>query len=134
MNPVEFLKTIYIGDRGCKSILIDGWRSEVKVFVTCISRVRSSTWDFYTAEDLFDGCIVFEGVTSVAFTPPGLVLNDAINDIRAEMVDGEESLYFIQMNINSVDFNGAHTNGSVNIIARSMALEAAENPGIRIRE
>lgn len=52
MKPDDFLNSIYLGDRACKAILLDGWRKEVKIQIDAISRVRGETWDFYSAEDV----------------------------------------------------------------------------------
>ena len=81
MNPTEFVKTIYLGDRACKAIIIDGWNSCVRLQVDCISRVRDMTgkWDFYTEEDVSDGFIVFDGVGAIELRNAGHVPNDSIN-------------------------------------------------------
>lgn len=134
MNVVEFLKTVYVGDRACKSVLIDCWNSEVKIQVTCISRVRSASWDCYTAEDLADGFIVFEGVKSVSLEPSGVIPNDTINDIQAELLPGDQPKYLIVMSVDAVDSNGDRTEVLIRIRADAMALEDHSRPGQKITQ
>lgn len=134
MTIAEFLKTIYVGDRACKSIFIDGWNSEVKVQVDCISRVRSKTWQFYADEDLEDGFIVFEGVSSVEFSPSGPVPNDLINDIRIETEECDDEKQRLVLQIDSVDPEGRRVEVFVRVVATSVALEARDKSGERIRD
>lgn len=132
MDVVAFLKSIYLGDRGCKSLLIDGWSEEVKIQVDCISRVRADTWNYYTDEDLTDGFLVFESVKSIYIKPDGAIPNNLINDIRAEPLTGEPAKYLIVLSVDSVDAQGNRTEAEISILADSMALEAGDKPGERI--
>lgn len=63
MNAVEFVRSLYLGDRACKAITMDGWNASIRISVDTISRVRSPSaeWDYYTAEDVADGVLVLGG-------------------------------------------------------------------------
>jgi hypothetical protein len=134
MEALEFLKTIYLGDRACKSVLIDGWKGEIKVQVTFISRMRGATWNYYTAEDLVEGFIVFEGVKSVVFEPIGVIPNDLINEIRAERLTGDQAKYLFVVSVESVNAAGLHTEIEIKIRADSVALEDRDARGQRIND
>lgn len=133
INMLEFLKTIYLGDRGCKSVLIDGWNARVKLQVTCISRVRGETWNYYTQEDIEDGYLVFESVKSVSFNPPGAVPNDLINEINVIDFAEDKSGYLFTISIDSVDEAGIHTEVFLSIVAATIHLEDPKRPDIRIK-
>lgn len=103
MDPIEFVDSIYLGDRACKAIILDGWASEVKLQVDCISRVRGKTWNFYRAEDLKDGFIVFENVSQVEWGASGHIPNDIIQSLTAKVDHTLQAKFVFQMEIASYD-------------------------------
>lgn len=138
MKPKDFLRTIYLGDRSCKSILIDGWGSRVMVLVDLISRVRDSSglWNYYSQEDILNGLIVFQDVDSITLDPPGFVPNGYINGIEVEDVQLEageaSSKYLFQLWVDSTDSCGLVTEVEIKITARSIHLADSDQPDIEI--
>lgn len=138
MNPIELLQSIYLGDRACKSILIDSWVSEVVLTVDLISRVREPTghWNFYSDENIVDGRLVFTGVSYFSVVPNGLIPNDLINqmDVRAldKVSKTDNDQYEFLISIDSVDTFGNHTEVEVKIVANGFHLEDPKQPSIEI--
>ena len=77
MLATEFLRTIYLGDRACKSIAIDGWGKRAMIQVDEISRVRSAAGkrDYYNDENIVDGLLVFTDARSILLDPIGPIPN-----------------------------------------------------------
>src|SRR3954471_22377885 len=127
LNPEAFLKTVYLGDRGCKAIQIDGWKEQVLIEVNQISRIRNSSgqWDFYSDEDIVNGRIVFTGVKSVQLSPPGPLPNDLINGITATpAVTGvSRGTWTFEASINSIASDGKCIEVKLRIIASDVHLE-----------
>jgi hypothetical protein len=100
MTPEQFLKTVYLGDRACKGYIVDIWERRFSLVVDSISRIRSPSgiWDFDTSEDISDGCLVFENITSLAFTPSGSIPNDYILGIS---VEPSQDSYIFQVSVAS---------------------------------
>ena len=132
-DPSEFIRSIYLGDRACKSILMDGWTAEVRVQVDLISRVRGETWNYYNAENLENGFIVFEGVRRIEWDANGKIPNDAFEKFTVERCVTGESEYIFRMEIASCDEESKFTPVHIAIYADAIALEA-QNGGLRIRE
>lgn len=134
MKPDEFLSSVYLGDRACKGIVIDSWRKEVKIHIDAISRVRGETWDFYTAEDVEDGFLVFEGVDRFSFDPPGRIPDDEMGDI--EFVGYESGRFTVNIDIGSVEQSDGKVkfhNVKLTIRAKAVAIEKPGEEGALIR-
>ncbi len=132
MKPDEFLKTIYLGDRGCKAVVLDGWKNEVKIQIDLISRKRSETWNFYSAEDVEDGLLVFEEVDHVSFDPPGRIPNDEFGDI--EFIGYEGDRFTVVIDIGSGYELGDYVNVKTTIRAKAVAIEKPGEEDARIRD
>jgi hypothetical protein len=137
MTPTEFLKTIYLGDRSCKSILIDGWDARIMLQVDVISRIRntSGNWDFYNTEDIPDGWLVFSGVQNIRWNPSGPIPNDLINEINVtdcrELRSGN-NIYVFSLSIGSVTDAAELTEVTIEIQAEGIHLEDPRRPGDKI--
>lgn len=139
MHPTELLKTIYLGDRACKALSLEGWAKRVVLHVDVISRIRSDTgsWDFYTAEDTPDGRLVFADVLGVRLDPSGPVPNDLINEVVVlEVVKSTAAkpVYVFSLSIGSIDEAGRSTEVIVEIRARDLYLQDPRTPAMEIRE
>lgn len=132
MTISEFLRTVYLGDRSCKSITIDGWNSTVRVQIDCISRVRdpSGSWNFYAAEDISDGRLVFAEVLTIELNGDGQMPNDLINSV--EVVDLAEGVATVELSIDSVDTEAVHHGTVLRLRRKKIWLEDPARPGVRI--
>jgi len=137
LTPIEFLNTIYLGDRGCKAIRIETWKREVVLEIDQLSRIRSESgnWEFYTDEDIIDGRLVFTGVESVGFDPSGPLLNDFINDISATVGSGESNgRWVFEVWIGAAASDGRSIEVKVRIVAADVHIEDPARPGVKIRD
>ena len=136
-NPEALLRTVYLGDRACKSVTIDAWGRRLVMQVSCISRIRSESgqWEYYTDEDIDDGLIVFTGLKRLEFTPAGPVPNDAIHSIEVKTVSDDPSspLFLFELSVGAVDDRGNVTETTIKLLAADMHLEDPAKPGIEIR-
>src|SRR5688500_17186796 len=119
MNPTEFLKSIYLGDRACKALLVDSWKKRVAIQVDVISRLKpgAKTWEFYSDADIKDCWLVFSDVRSLRFEPPGPLPNDLINHASVRLNDSprDQPGSLFELSIGSVDDSGNSTEVLVRI-------------------
>ena len=131
MNPEQFLKTVYLGDRACQSISLEGWKKEIKIKVDCISRVREQTWNFYIDEDIHEGFLVFENVQGFKFEPPGFLPNDWIEPVSVNSLNPDETQWEIVLSLGAVNDKGESQNVLLHLVAECVSIESTD--GVRIR-
>ena len=139
MDPNDFLKTIYLHDRGCTALFIDCVRKRVSLGIDAISRIRnpSGNWDFYRDEDIENGRIVFTSVESLSLSS-GPLPNDYIFAFTVEPLPrGNETAettprYVFRMDTGSVDKKGEFHPVTIEVVAESIHLEDPSRPGVEI--
>lgn len=134
MNLEEFLKTIYVGDRFVKSIVIDSQQREMKVQINLISRIRSNDgmWNFYNDENIKDGLIVFTDLESFSFNPPGIIPNDELYDCKVTRMIENESEYEIELYMGSYNKCGEYIEVTLKLKAKGVYLQDPLNPKAKI--
>jgi hypothetical protein len=134
MLPNEFLKTIYLGDRACKSITIDGWGNRILIQVDEISRVRSASgrWEYYNDENIVNGLLVFTDVRSVQFDPAGPVPNDYMDKLEPSVLP--DGYWQFRFSVGSVNKSAKSKDVIITIEAMGLHLEDPANPGVAIKD
>ena len=124
-DPLKFLKTIYLGDRGVTGISMDSVRKTVKIHIDCISRVRGENWNYYTDEDLENASIVFTGCKKFFFDTNGVLPGDFIEiESLEQLADNEYSIVF---DVSSYSFDEKRlVPAKLKIIFQSVYLESCD--------
>ena len=142
MPPEELLKTICLGDSGCKGIYIDFWKKKIKLKFDCIARVRCSNgkWEYYDDENFDDGgYVVFSGVESYKIDPMGRFADEFVHSWSIEDIEEDSSgknIYtFVFEVYYSVDAIAMILETmTIEIKARELWLEDTKMPGVKITD
>lgn len=135
MNPIDFVKTIYLGDRGCKAVIVDSWDDIVKLKIDCISRARSPAgWNYYNDENLDDGYIVFSDVKQLNWSSDGQLPNDYIHSLEVKLSEVTD-YYEFKFLVNGVFQSSVPSKEdwgevALTIIAKNIHLESSEGEEI----
>lgn len=128
----RFLRSLYLGDRACLAYCFDEERSEFRLNIDEISRIRdqSGDWNNYNEENIENGCLVFAEVRSVRIEPKGVSPNDFVE------IDGvreiPEGLLFC-LTLGSVGQDGLTTEIRLEIVAGDTYMEDPSQPCLQIR-
>lgn len=134
LNPVQFLKTVYFGDRFCTELVIDSNNNRVELHVNQVSRIRdtSGEWNYYSDEDVENGAIVITGVQKITFDESGLFPNDQIYDVYAIQIS--EGIYEFVIETSYVDEKALTHDLTFKIIGEGVYIFDPTRPNIKITE
>jgi hypothetical protein len=136
MDPIELMRSVYLGDRACKSIIMDGWNRRLSFQIDVLSRIRSTSgyWNFYSAEDIIDGWLVFSEVGELCGDFRGLLPNDFI-DLRVMTMEASTSqglVFACEAVLGAVDEAANTSEVRLQFQAQRLHLEDPSKPGVRI--
>jgi hypothetical protein len=138
MYVTDFIKSLYLGDRGLNKVLIDCLDDRAAIQVDLISRLQPGTseWNYYAGGDIPNGWIVFTGIRSFRFSPPGIIPNDYIAslDVSPCEVDKDGKRYFrFDLCVPACNENGHIADVFFSVEAMDVHLEDPSQPGVVIR-
>ncbi len=131
MNPLEFSKTIYLGDRFVEGFHYDAQNRVVKIQVDCISRVRGNSWNYYTDEDIQHGILIFNKVNCLILEPEGFDPNDWIEVLHVQQISAE--LFKVNISMGLVNSAGLATEMLASIECEELFLADPREPEQIIR-
>ncbi|HWD17720.1 MAG TPA: DUF6258 family protein [Verrucomicrobiae bacterium] len=132
-KPQEFAKTLYLGDRACKRLIIDGWLRLIALEMDSVIRIVEGSTSLEDDEKIENGRLVFEGVTKYELQPQGFLPCDWIDfvDVISIMENGKSSLR-AEFAIGACGETEAIKQISLIIWASSFYLEDPLYPGVKI--
>lgn len=133
MNAIDFLKTVYFGDRYCTKLSLDSTNNQVELHINQISRIRdkSGEWNYYLDEDIENGVLVFTGIKEVFLDKSGLMPNDQIYDVHANEQNG---IYEFVIETSHVDVSALTHDLTIRIIGEGVYLLDPTKPDVRIQD
>lgn len=123
MNLQHFLDSIYLGDRLCLGLMIEGVGRRVSFKIDNISRVRGDSWDYYAEEDVKDGFLVFEGVEGLNIKSQEVLPNDWIEVVSAVLKDEAKNVWEIVISLGFVNADGVSNEIVVDILASKVFIQ-----------
>ena len=133
-DPLSLKQSIYLGDRAIKLIILDGWNELAKVQVDSISRVRSADgkWDYYTAEDIEDGFLVFGNVRLFAISPTGAIPKDYVTSFELNYGQPSNEVFRAHIVTAGVLPTGERGEIAIEVVGDVFYLEDPNRPGEKI--
>ena len=135
MNPIEWMRTVYLGDRSIESLTLDGNKRALIFEVDLISRVRSpdGQWKYYDKEDIPNGKIVLDSVWQFSFHPQASFLNDYISNFEVvSYIHNGKPMFKSTVSTGSIDREGIGSEVRVEVIFEDLYLIDPRSPDIKI--
>jgi hypothetical protein len=118
------IRSLYLGDRYVKSMLLDSVNQQIKIVIDRISRVDPLTgnWDYYAAGDIIDGALVFDGVRGFSTKQNGSLFNDEISSLACRASAEFPELIEFLVEGSGVDDSAVSHDIDMVIVAKSISL------------
>lgn len=121
LNMEQVTRSIYLGDRGIEGVGIDCLAREVRVIVDCISVFTGDRWQPGVYPEYEHAKLLFRGVDSIGFDPPGHLPNDYISGLVCHPID--DLTWQFVITCDSVGPSGAAREVSIIVVAESLEVE-----------